>query len=393
MVLLAIIAGFVFWKVSDIGATSSLPASERQAKDEIVVEGHQYYWNFTYPNGAISVDTLRIPYNRTIKLTIRSADVDHSWWIPALGGKLDAIPGKTNHLTFRATKLGTFEGQCAEFCGLLHAAMLAHVQVLPADEYDSWVSARANAQLAVGKETFVGVCAKCHGLAAQGGVGPNIAHNPLLGDKNGISKIIRHGTGQMPAVGNDWSQEQLDATIAYLQQRFRQERVVAARAERPPVSLVVSQGRVSSWLTTVDHKRIGILYIVTSLAFFLAGGVLALLMRAQLATPNEHIVTRNSYNELFTMHGTTMIFLVVVPIWAGLGNYLVPLMIGARDMAFPRLNALSYWLFLFGGIILYSSWFAAGGAPRLGGPGTRRSRRPRTRRATGSTSGSCRCTC
>jgi len=144
---------------------------------------------------------------------------------------------------------------------------------------------------------------------------------------------------------------------------------VAARAERPPVSAVVSQGRVSSWLTTVDHKRIGILYIVTSLVFFLAGGVLALLMRAQLATPDEHIVTRNSYNELFTMHGTTMIFLVVVPIWAGLGNYLVPLMIGARDMAFPRLNALSFWLFLLGGVILYSSWFAAGGAPRAGWTG------------------------
>jgi cytochrome c oxidase subunit 2 len=220
VILLAIIAGFVFWKVSDIGATSGLPASERQAKDEIVVEGHQYYWDFTYPNGAISVDTLRIPYNRTIKLTIRSADVDHSWWIPALGGKLDAIPGKTNHLTFRATKLGTFPGQCAEFCGVLHAAMLAHVQVLPPGEYDSWVNARANAKLALGKETFVGVCAKCHGLAAQGGVGPNISQNPLLGDRNGISEIIRHGTGQMPAVGNDWSQEQLDATVAYLHQRF-----------------------------------------------------------------------------------------------------------------------------------------------------------------------------
>ena len=72
----------------------------------------------------------------------------------------------------------------------------------------------------LGKETFVGVCAKCHGLAAQGGVGPDIAHNPLLGDKNGISNIIRQGTGKMPAVGSDWSQEQLDATIAYLHQRF-----------------------------------------------------------------------------------------------------------------------------------------------------------------------------
>ena len=84
-------------------------------------------------------------------------------------------------------------------------------------------------------------------------------------------------------------------------------------------------------------------------------------MRAQLATPNERFLTKNSYNELMTMHGTTMIFLVVVPILAGFGNFLVPLMIGARDMAFPRLNALSYWLFLLGGIVLYGSCFASGG--------------------------------
>ena len=145
---------------------------------------------------------------------------------------------------------------------------------------------------------------------------------------------------------------------------------MAARAERPPLSVVVSRGRVSSWLTTVDHKRIGILYIITTLVFLLAGGVLALLMRAQLATPNEDFITKNDYNQLFTMHGTTMIFLVVVPFWAGLANYLVPLMIGAHDMAFPRLNALSYWLFLFGGLILYSSWFAAGGASAAGWTGS-----------------------
>jgi cytochrome c oxidase subunit 2 len=221
VILLAIIAGFVFWKVSDIGASSSLPATE-QAKDEITIVGHQYYWDFIYPNGAVSVDRLRLPFDRKVRLTIRSADVAHSWWIPALGGKMDAIPGKTNQLTLRPTKLGTFPGQCAEFCGLLHAAMLADAEVMPADRYDAWVSARANAQLALGKETFVGVCAKCHGLAAQGGVGPNIAQNPLLGDKNGISNIIRHGTGKMPAVGNDWSQAQLDATVAYLRQRFAQ---------------------------------------------------------------------------------------------------------------------------------------------------------------------------
>jgi cytochrome c oxidase subunit I len=126
------------------------------------------------------------------------------------------------------------------------------------------------------------------------------------------------------------------------------------------------RGRVASWVTTVDHKRIGLLYIGTSLLFFVAGGILALLMRAQLAQANEHVVTRNTYNELFTIHGTTMIFLFIVPFWAGLANYLVPLMIGARDMAFPRLNALSYWLFLFGGLTMFLSFLASGGASKSG---------------------------
>jgi cytochrome c oxidase subunit 1 len=142
---------------------------------------------------------------------------------------------------------------------------------------------------------------------------------------------------------------------------------VAARAE--PVARYRRDwrsGRVASWVTTVDHKRIGILYIVTSLVFFGAGGVLALLIRAQLATPNEHFITGNAYDELFTIHGTTMIFLFIVPFWAGLANYLIPLMIGARDMAFPRLNALSYWLYLFGGVVMFLSFFASGGAARAG---------------------------
>lgn len=141
---------------------------------------------------------------------------------------------------------------------------------------------------------------------------------------------------------------------------------MAARAEVELYRADWRNGRVASWLTTVDHKRIGILYVVTSLVFFAAGGLLAILMRAQLATPNEHFVTKNSYNELFTIHGTVMIFLFIVPFWAGLANFLVPLMIGARDMAFPRLNALSYWLFLFGGGTLFLSFFAAGGASKSG---------------------------
>ena len=141
---------------------------------------------------------------------------------------------------------------------------------------------------------------------------------------------------------------------------------MASRAETPVYPVPWYQGRVASWVATVDHKRIGILYILTSLVFFLAGGILALLIRTQLIATDVDIFSRDTYNELFTMHGTTMVFLVVVPIFAGFANFLVPLMIGARDVAFPRLNALSYWLFLFGGVILYSSWFAQGGAAKAG---------------------------
>ncbi|HEX9482322.1 MAG TPA: cytochrome c oxidase subunit I [Solirubrobacteraceae bacterium] len=113
----------------------------------------------------------------------------------------------------------------------------------------------------------------------------------------------------------------------------------------------------TSWITTTDHKRIGIMYIVTTFVFFLLGGVEALMMRLQLGAPDNTLVTPTTYNQLFTMHGTTMVFLFVVPMMAGLANYFVPLMIGARDMAFPRLNALSYWLLLAGGLVFYSSIF------------------------------------
>ncbi len=120
------------------------------------------------------------------------------------------------------------------------------------------------------------------------------------------------------------------------------------------------------WLTTTDHKRIGLMYFFTSLAFFAAGGAEALLIRTQLIGPNHHLLSPEAYDQLFTMHGITMIFLFVIPMTTGaFGNYLVPLMIGARDMAFPRMNAVSYWIFLGSGIFLYVA-LATGQAPNAG---------------------------
>src|SRR6201987_1408892 len=124
-----------------------------------------------------------------------------------------------------------------------------------------------------------------------------------------------------------------------------------------------------SWVASVDHKQLGIMYLLGAFFFFLVGGVLALLMRIQLAVPNNHFLSPQVYNQVFTMHGTTMIFLVVVPLLVGFATYMVPLMIGARDMAFPRLNALSFWVQIFGGLMLYFSFATSGiggGAPEVG---------------------------
>jgi cytochrome c oxidase subunit I len=126
------------------------------------------------------------------------------------------------------------------------------------------------------------------------------------------------------------------------------------------------------WVATVDHKRLGLMYVVSALVFLVIAGIMAAVIRLQLAFPNGHVVAPDTFNRLFTMHGTTMVFLVGMPMVAGFANYLVPLMIGARDMAFPRLNAFGFWIFLFGGFLLYFSYIGgsgltgAGSAPDVG---------------------------
>jgi len=136
---------------------------------------------------------------------------------------------------------------------------------------------------------------------------------------------------------------------------------------RRPISAVLHD-----WITTVDHKKIGLMYIGYALLFLVIGGAQALLMRIQLMRPESHFVSPETFNQLFTMHGTTMVFFVAMPVLFGFGNYLIPLMIGARDMAFPRLNAFSFWVSAFGGFLLYFSYiggsglYGGGGAPDVG---------------------------
>src|SRR5262249_12399476 len=118
------------------------------------------------------------------------------------------------------------------------------------------------------------------------------------------------------------------------------------------------------WVTTVDHKKIGIMYVLMAVVFLIGAGCQALLIRMQVFWPCNHLIAPDTFNGLFTMHGTTMVFFVGMPILIGIGNYMVPLMIGARDMAFPRLNTMGFWATLFGGLLVYFS-FATGGAPGI----------------------------
>jgi cytochrome c oxidase subunit II len=210
--IIVIIFSFVFYKLPGISDAPKASAAGPNLK--ITVDAHQFYWQFTYPNGAVSIDELHLPVGRVAELTIRSEDVAHSWWIPQLGGKTDAIPGKVNHTWYQPAKIGTYFGQCAEFCGLFHERMLSRAVVTSEADYEAFVSTGAAKQL--GKAEWQGVCAKCHGMQGEGDYGPALASNPILTQAAGLEDIVVHGRLRMPDVGNTWTPEQLRALEAYL---------------------------------------------------------------------------------------------------------------------------------------------------------------------------------
>jgi cytochrome c oxidase subunit 2 len=213
VLILAGIASFVFWKLPEIQNVPSAQASPNRL--EVRVIGHQFYWEFRYPGGEVTYDELIAPANRVVHLTVVAPDVDviHSWWIPSLGGKIDAIPGKTNHTWFEARREGVFHGQCAEYCGLQHASMLGSVRVV-AD--DAWETELGTAQQTLGKSAFESVCAKCHNLEGPQLVGPNLKGNTTLANHVLLKGIVEHGRGKMPPVAAGWTDEQFEALFQYV---------------------------------------------------------------------------------------------------------------------------------------------------------------------------------
>ena len=221
VVILVAIGAFVFYELPGIANVPSAAAGDRL---EVRVTGRQFYWQYEYPNGVIAIDTMRAPAGVPVRLEVVSPDDDviHSWWIPALGGKIDAIPGTVNETWFEADEPGVYTGQCAELCGLQHAQMLASVEVLPEAEFTAWLEQRRTEQTAgtseLGQETWEGVCAKCHGLSGEGGIGRPLTGSPILQDAEALENVVRNGRRTMPAVGSGWTNEQIEALTNYLEE-------------------------------------------------------------------------------------------------------------------------------------------------------------------------------
>jgi cytochrome c oxidase subunit 2 len=220
VIVLFLVAAFIFIQLPGIKDIPDATAGEQQL--EIKVEGRQFYWQYEYPNGVIAIDQMRAPAGVPVKLVVSAPDTDviHSWWIPALGGKIDAIPGRTNQTWFEADKEGVYSGQCAELCGLEHARMLASVEVMSRADFDAWLehATTDDGAAELGKEEWEGVCAKCHGLAGEGGIGPRIAGTPTLSDPAALASLVHNGRRTMPAVGSGWTEEQVDALANYLKE-------------------------------------------------------------------------------------------------------------------------------------------------------------------------------
>jgi cytochrome c oxidase subunit 2 len=214
VLILAAIGTFVFYKLPGIADAPKAAAAD---ETRIQVEGHQFYWLFRYPNGAISIDRMVAPADQVVNEDVIGLDFDvnHSWWVPELGGKFDAIPGKTNKTWFKAPA-GDYVARCAELCGIQHALMDGVVHVVPRAQYDQFISTRASAAGTVnlGREEWQGVCESCHRLDHKY-IGPALGGNPLLANRTGIESLLRNGQGQMPAVGHNWTSHQIDALIAY----------------------------------------------------------------------------------------------------------------------------------------------------------------------------------
>jgi cytochrome c oxidase subunit 2 len=211
ILVLSGLASFALYKLPEI---SNAPEAGAAGDTRITVEAHQFYWLFRYPNGAVSVNQLTAPADTVVHLEVTAPenDVNHSWWVPRLGPKIDAIPGRTNETWFRANE-GTYVARCAELCGIQHTAMTGSVRVVSRVAYANFLGHEGD-EIELGRQHFQGVCLTCHRLD-EPFVGPALAGSAALADRERLETLVREGIRTMPAVGSTWSEEQFDALFAY----------------------------------------------------------------------------------------------------------------------------------------------------------------------------------
>ena len=404
--------------VKTIFKTYELPKGSDVLQVEVI--GHQFWWEFRYPQlGLITAGELHVPVNRPVALKMITRDVVHSFWIPQLAAKRDVFSNRTTALYFTAQEPGNYPGQCAEFCGIQHGRMAFHVVASSAGDFDAYVArmqatgapppAPAPADSTAAKPTAAAAGERVSTLAATtGGAGGGHPGGFAALPDEGVHRVplpqCHQGDGHRP-------QPRGDRPAPVHRRRLAREHRCepgpldhaspAGQEGQPDAGARRDRGRGADTrdlpppaLAATPHRDFRDHGDIRTRPHRLAGdpsredGIVGLdhhggpqedrhpvrgvglhvlpdrrargVVDPVAAPPaDNNFLSPDMYNQLFTMHGTTMIFLAIMPLSSMFFNYFIPLMIGARDVAFPRLNAFSYWVFLFGGLFLNVSFLFA----------------------------------
>ena len=368
---------------------------------QVQVVAKQWMWKLQHAEGKKEINELHVPLGQTVSLTMTSQDVIHSFFVPAFRVKQDVVPGKYTTEWFQPTRLGEYHLFCAEYCGTDHSQMIGRVVVMEPADYQRWLTTgehgHSRSPWRDGAFSRDKGCSGCHEAQPivhapplEGIYGKQVPLNSgevVTADDQYIrdsillpGKQISAGyDNMMPSFTGHISEERdhADHRLPKIDRqrrnltsnerkhrnrvrRTRRQRSLRHRVKSRAVNYLSRDHSVRSWLLTTDHKRIGLLYLWTILLFFTIASVAAAMMRIELLTPQGDLVTSETYNKLFTIHGVLMVWFFLIPsIPAVLGNFVIPLMLGARDVAFPQAESdeLVYLYFRRGpGALVADPW-------------------------------------
>ena len=283
----------------------------------IEATAQQWIWRYEYPDGTYSYYDLVVPVDTAIVVKLGSTDVVHRWWVPGLGGKFDAVPDQSNQTWFKADEEGSFDGASYQFSGASYVAMRTRVQALSVSDYEAWLADQADGHPGGA------------GLRPGRGRGRHRARRP---------RRVRPGGRAVSGVDGNGR---------------------AFPAQRPELVTNSLPQRRPAWIetaTSTDHKDVGRMFIAAALSFLAIALLEFMLMRLQLAIPENTLIEPVTFNRLLSVFSASAVVLFAVPLAIGLFTYIVPLQIGARSLAFPKLALFSVWIFILGGATLYASF-------------------------------------